>query len=46
MLLDGKLIFPGEESNCGCRFAPVIERPGGRTFRRKEIDYSTAGQEY
>lgn len=46
MLLDGKLIFPGEEVNCGCRFAPVIERPGGRTFRRKEIDYSTAGQEY
>ncbi len=46
MLLDGKMIFPGEEINCGCRFEPVIERPGGRTFRRKTIDYDTAGQEY
>ena len=46
MFLDGKLIFPGEEINCGCRYAPVIERPGGGTFRRKKIDYSTAGQKY
>lgn len=46
MLLDGKLIFPGEEINCGCRFEPVIERPGGRTFRRKTIDYAKAGKEY
>lgn len=46
MFLDGKLIFPGQEINCGCRFEPVIERPGGRPARRRPIDYSTAGQSY
>lgn len=46
MFLDGKLIFPGEEINCGCRFAPVIERPGGGTFRRRKIDYGAEGRAY
>lgn len=46
LLIDGRMIFPGEEVNCGCRFAPVIERPGGGTPSRKKMDYSTAGQEY
>ena len=46
MFLDGRLVFPGEEINCGCRFQPVIERPGGGTFTRKKADYGTAGQKY
>lgn len=46
MYLDGKLTFPGHEINCGCRFEPVIERPGGRPIRRRHIDYNTAGQDY
>ena len=41
LFLDGKMIFPGEEINCGCRAQPVIEG-----HARRDRDFSKEGLDY